>query len=74
MIKERKKQYNANGTCVKSRARFNDNNPCECVCNLYHLEYDGSEVFTVCNSCEKDIAIIEKNQAKELLKQVSWRW
>lgn len=73
MIKERKKQYNANGTCVKSRARFNDNNPCECVCNLYHLEYDGSEVFTVCNSCEKDIAIIEKNQVKELLKQVSWR-
>lgn len=48
-------------------------NPCGCGCNLYHLEYDGSEVFTVCNSCGKDIAIIEKNQAKELLKQGSWR-
>ena len=74
MIKERKKQYSANGTFIKSRVRFNSNNPCGCGCNLYHLEYDGSEVFTVCNSCGKDIAIIEKNQAKELVKQGSWRW
>ncbi len=64
MIKERKKQYSANGTCVKSRVMFNSNNTCGCGCNLYHLEYDGSEVFTVCNSCEKDIAIIEKIRQK----------
>lgn len=29
MIKERKKQYSANGTFIKSRVRFNSNNPCD---------------------------------------------
>lgn len=40
---------------------------------IFYFTIDRSEVFTVCNSCGKDIAIIEKNQAKELLKQGSWR-
>ena len=48
-------------------------NPCGCGSNVYHMEYDGEDVYGVCNSCGKDIYAIDEDYRNELLKKGIWK-
>ena len=48
-------------------------NPCRCGSNCQHYEYDGKNVFVVCNGCWSDLAIIKPEYAEEYLNKGIWR-
>ncbi len=50
-----------------------EKNPCGCGSNVYHYEYDGKDVYGVCNACERDIYILDKDGAQEKLKSGIWK-
>ena len=47
--------------------------PCGCGSNVYHYEYDGKSVHCVCNTLDKDIYILDKDEAQEKLKSGIWK-
>lgn len=51
-----------------------ENNPCGCGSNCYHLEYDGANVFGVCNACESDIYEVKPEYTEQYLKDGIWKF
>lgn len=46
---------------------------CSCGCNVYHYEYDGTEIYGVCNACNKDIYLVKNENVNETLNTGIWR-
>ena len=49
-------------------------NPCGCGSNCYHFEYDriDGEIYGVCNCCNKNVYIVDKQFKDGKLKQGKW--
>lgn len=45
---------------------------CSCGANVYHYEYDGENIYGVCNGCGKDLYIVKPEHIDEYLKQGVW--
>lgn len=48
-------------------------NPCGCGSNCYHYEYDGENIYGVCNGCQTDIYEMKPEYVEEKLKQGIWK-
>lgn len=48
-------------------------NPCGCGSNVYHYEYDGTNIFGKCNSCGKYIYEIKDEYIEECLLEGLWK-
>lgn len=50
-----------------------EKNPCKCGSNCFHHQYDGNEVYCVCNSCGKDIYTVIPEYKEETLSKGIWK-
>lgn len=48
-------------------------NPCGCGSNLFRYEYDGENVYGVCNSCDTDIYALKEEYKQEYLERGIWK-
>lgn len=46
---------------------------CSCGANVYHYEYDGNEIYGVCNACGKDVYVVKKECIDKRLKEGVWK-
>ena len=53
----RKIQYCEDNETIHSYYVPHERNPCGCGSNLYHLQYDGKNIYGVCNACKEDLYI-----------------
>lgn len=47
-------------------------NPCDCGSNCYHKEYDGKNIWCVCNACNTDIYGVKEEYIQEDLNKGIW--
>lgn len=48
-------------------------NSCGCGSNLFHYEYNGTNIYGVCNACETRIYEIKEEYIEECLKEGFWK-
>lgn len=48
-------------------------NPCGCGSNCYHYEFDGKDIFGVCNACHEDVYQIKEEFIEEYLERGVWK-
>lgn len=46
---------------------------CPCGANVYHYEYDGNEIYGVCNACGKDLYVVKEGYIDKRLKEGVWK-
>ena len=46
-------------------------NPCHCGSNLFHEEYDGNNLYGVCNACNRDLYIFRFDE--EYINNSKWK-
>lgn len=46
---------------------------CSCGANVYHYEYDGNEMYGVCNGCGKDVYVVKEECIDKRLKEGIWK-
>lgn len=46
---------------------------CSCRANVYHYEYDGKDIYGVCNACGKDLYIVKEEYVNKRLKEGIWK-
>ena len=51
----RKIQYCEENETIHSYYVPHERNPCGCGSNLYHLQYDGKNIYGVCNASKEDL-------------------
>ena len=67
--KPKKKQMREDGSVWT----YMSDSRCWCSSNCYHLEYDGTIIQCVCNSCGNVIATIDSKFKQEFLNKGIWR-
>ncbi len=67
--KNRKIQYKEPGDiwCFWTKGEY-----CPCGANVYHHEYDGKDIYCVCNACKADLAIFKEEFIAEQLNNSIW--
>ncbi len=63
----RKIQYCEDNETIHSYYVPHERNPCGCGSNLYHLQYDGKNIYGVCNACKEDLYIYNDDVILEKL-------
>ena len=48
-------------------------NPCGCGSNCYHYEFDGKDIFGVCNACYADVYQVKEEFIGEYLERGVWK-
>ena len=46
---------------------------CVCGCNVYHFEYDGKKMYSVCNACGEIVGVVKNEHVEELLNKGVWK-
>ena len=46
---------------------------CNCGCNVYHFEYDGKKIYSVCNACGEIVGVVRNEHVEELLSKGIWK-
>lgn len=46
---------------------------CSCGANVYHYEYDGKDIYGVCNACGKDLYIVKEEYVNKRLNEGVWK-
>lgn len=72
-MRRKKQYYDDEPETLCSYYVKHERNPCGCGSNLYHYEYDGKDVYGVCNACWEDIYILNEDYAQEELKKRIWK-
>lgn len=71
--KVRKVQYDEKGKQIMTYMVPNgEKNPCGCGSNCFHYEYDGNDIYCVCNACNADLFIFNKDAVANCLKTGLW--
>ena len=52
---------------------FSDGYGCSCDCNVYHYEYDGKKIYSVCNACGGIVGVVRNEHVEELLSKGIWK-
>lgn len=47
---------------------------CICGCNVFHKEYNGTDVFGVCNGCRNDVYMIKPEFVNAELNKEGCEW
>lgn len=47
---------------------------CECGCNVFHQEYDGENIYGVCNACQFDKYMIQPQYINDELNRPNSEW
>ena len=48
-------------------------NHCNCGSNCYHYEYDGTDIFIVCNGCSSDLYSVKPEYREEYIDRGEWK-
>ena len=48
-------------------------NHCGCGSNCYHYEYDGTDVYIVCNGCYSDLYSVKPEYRQEYIDNNEWK-
>lgn len=70
-VNTRTKQYYDDGDQVWTYVSVGKH--CCCGSNCYHLEYDGENIYGVCNGCDDDLYIVKPEYMEEKLNQGVWK-
>lgn len=46
---------------------------CACGCNVYHYEYDGKKIYSICNACEEIVGVVRNEHVEKLLDKGVWK-
>lgn len=46
---------------------------CVCGCNVYHFEYDGKKIYSICNACGEIVGVVKNERVEELLSKGVWK-
>lgn len=46
---------------------------CACGCNVYHYEYDGKNIYSICNACGEIVGVVRNEYTEELLNKGIWK-
>ena len=46
---------------------------CVCGCNVYHFEYDGKKIYSVCNACGEIVGVVRNKHVEGLLSKGLWK-
>lgn len=46
---------------------------CSCGANVYHYEYDGENIYGVCNACGKDLYVVKEEHVDKRLIEGVWK-
>ena len=46
---------------------------CVCGCNVYHFEYDGKKIYSICNACGEIVGVVRNEHIEELLSKGIWK-
>ena len=68
-----KKYYSDNTDKVHSYWNGGKRNPCNCGSNLYHYEYDGTNISGICNNCGTKLYEMKEEYVEECLKEGFWK-
>lgn len=69
--KTRKKQYY--NDVDKVWQYYQPKETCSCGCNVYHFEYDGKKIYSICNACEEIVGVVRNERVEELLNKGVWK-
>lgn len=67
----RVKQYYADKDLIW--AYFIPKERCSCGANVFHYEYDGKNIYGVCNACDQDLYIVKKEYVNKHLSEGIWK-
>lgn len=71
--KVRKVQYDDRGKLIMTYMAPNgEKNPCGCGSNCFHYEYDGNDIYCVCNACNEDLFIFNEDAVADCLEKGLW--
>lgn len=68
-----KKLYHENSNELWQFFIENTKNPCECGSNMFHYEYDGKNMYGVCNACGERIYTVQDEYVQGYLDLGEWK-
>ena len=71
-IRKRKWRVDSNGKVISYYQK--KQNHCGCGSNCYHYEYDGTDVYIVCNACFSDLFSVKPEYRQEYIDNNEWKY
>lgn len=68
---DRVKQYYADKNLIWTH--FIPQERCSCGANVFHYEYDGKDIYGVCNGCGKDHYVVKEEYVNKRLSEGIWK-